>query len=444
MVHIGKPHKTPKEREEELRKARQEENTKERAVKTASGVSVTSGPESSRRKILDPKTGEPLPEGVLGTARIQTQGGTRFERNSVLTQEQADKEARLRDPNAPKFRRITDEEIAQGRIDLGPTGTLESPGRETIPLTSISPEREAEFLRAQQAQGQPLAVQPEEGQGTFGEEFVEGFTSPIDSAVNIIKEVIDIGFINEPGEKERADAVLAQLAGIVANIPADIVGGAIVGKALKAIAPIVAPVTSRLLRLLPKGKGVTKGVTSVTKGTIPRTGPERLVDQTLHNRRIDDYLRKHFRTNVGTSTAKQLYWAENNITLGKVWGVDVPIKYLIGGGIVAGGVATAAGASAVRVANLETSVVNQRETAGFIVQSVQAGELSVTDALEIFDEMEEYIDASDDKIAFARGFSVKSLVDKKNKEVETRLDKARTDLALRRRQVINIGTNPVQ
>ena len=283
-------------------------------------------------------------------------------------------------------------QLAEGKFD-NPVEETElknaiKRAKENVELRAIeTPESLATSLGTEFKQpGEGVA--PEEPE--LGKELQKGFFSPVESSINVIKEAIDIGIIENPEEKARADAALAQLVGIVGSVGLT-----------AATFGVAAPITQQLLK---------SGFKQVGKKVVKQQ--------------------------VSKQSAKQLLKGKTT----EIFGFAVPtniIRLVVGG-------AAYEGLISLRVANLETSIVNLRETAGFVAQSVIVGELTPEEGLELLDDMEDYIADAERAIVTTRIFSFKAKIDKKNKEVETRIQKARVDLALRRRTIINFVRQPVE
>jgi len=92
-----------------------------------------------------------------------------------------------------------------------------------------------------------------------------------------------------------------------------------------------------------------------------------------------------------------------------------------------------------RISDLETSIVNQRETITLIGSGVQTGIISPQEALLMLNDLEEDINKSESAIHQTALVSYKSWLGK-GKEVETRVQKARSQLIVERGRIANFMT----
>jgi len=101
--------------------------------------------------------------------------------------------------------------------------------------------------------------------------------------------------------------------------------------------------------------------------------------------------------------------------------------------LVKGLLITGAGTSFIngRIADLETSIVNQRETITLIGSAVQNGAITPQEAIIMFAELEESINETESAIHQTQNISPKAWLGK-GKEVETRVQKAKQQLVVER------------
>lgn len=102
-------------------------------------------------------------------------------------------------------------------------------------------------------------------------------------------------------------------------------------------------------------------------------------------------------------------------------------KTLVGLAITGWGVTKIEGA----VSDRETSVVNIRESLTLVTQAVNQGVLDPTEAILLYDELEEDINREEGVIKTIQNFSIKSYLGK-GQEVDTRIQKARLQLNVER------------
>lgn len=106
------------------------------------------------------------------------------------------------------------------------------------------------------------------------------------------------------------------------------------------------------------------------------------------------------------------------------------------GGVIKGAIGLATGGFIVgalnkRISNLETSVVNIRESASFVQRGYQTGVLDAETAINNLDELEAQINELDAEMKKAGKYSLDFWLGR-GREIETRVQKARLDIALRR------------
>ncbi len=94
-----------------------------------------------------------------------------------------------------------------------------------------------------------------------------------------------------------------------------------------------------------------------------------------------------------------------------------------------------------RIGDLETSIVNQRETITLIGSGVQVGAISPTEAILMFNDIEEDLNDTESKIHQTAQISLKSWLGK-GKEVETRVQKARQQLVTERGRLVQFVATP--
>lgn len=136
-------------------------------------------------------------------------------------------------------------------------------------------------------------------------------------------------------------------------------------------------------------------------------------------------------TTVTASTAPRAIIGANVAKTGIL--AKIGASKLVFGTLVAGwGVSKIEG----RVGDLETSIVNMRESMTLIGQGVEQGALTPTEAILLFDEIETDINETERAIHMTQNISIKAWLGK-GKEVETRIQKARFQLNVERGKFTN-------
>ncbi len=94
-----------------------------------------------------------------------------------------------------------------------------------------------------------------------------------------------------------------------------------------------------------------------------------------------------------------------------------------------------------RISDLETSIVNMRETITLVGSSVTVGAITPTEGNLLLDDLEDTIDEQESSIHQTAMFSIKSRLGKAA-EVETRVQKARQQLIVERARISNFANAP--
>lgn len=104
------------------------------------------------------------------------------------------------------------------------------------------------------------------------------------------------------------------------------------------------------------------------------------------------------------------------------------IKLAVGGAVV--------GLINGRLSDLETSIVNERESLSMITSAVSSGIYTASEGLSLLDDIESDINKTEKALNTTKIFSIRAWLGK-GKELETRIQKARTDLDIQRRTILN-------